>query len=446
MTRRRGLLSAVGVALALLAVPAGAAAAPFEPADRDWEGCSGLYDLARGTLGTDRVIAVSRLDWSEIGPNDGLLIIHPDRPVDGDRLFAFLDAGGRAAIIDDFGAGDRILGRFHIERVPPPARPLNSLRHNAELAIAEPVAQIGKVHPSVEGVEHLVTNHPTALRYGLPTTDGPTPVLAIRAIDEPDGVIALAGAVGRGGKLFAMGDPSVLINQMLRYPGNRAFATNLVRYLADDPASPAKRGRLFVVANRFSETGAFGGASTIVHGIENAASDAIQNARDFSSDGLSGPLGLVLSAVLAAAAGAWTVKHASRVHRAVVPVFSRRTPVAAQGGASGRAALLSKGPESNVLAMIELKNALEEGLAHQIGIEGWVSSTTLLDQVKAKRALDEAGIRALKGILSDMATLETRLAAGRPARLRNSDLVQAARTTFDLLAMARERCSVGTVT
>jgi hypothetical protein len=440
------MLCFAGVAGALLGVPALSGATPFEPANRDWEGCSGLYDLARGALGNDRVVVVSRLDWSELRPNDGLLLIHPERPVDGDRLFAFLDAGGRAAVIDDFGAGNRILGRFHIERASPPARPINALRHNPELAIAEPVADGGRRHPSVEGVELLITNHPSTLRYALPTPDAPTPVLVIRAIDEPDGVLALAGAVGHGGKLFAMGDPSVFINEMLRYPDNRTFAMNLVRFLVQDAPSPADRGKLYVVANRFSETGSIGGLSTIAYGIENTASEIAESIRGFSAGGLSGPLGFALSTALALVVGGWTVKRTSRVHRAVVPVFSRRTPVEAQGGASGRAALLSKGPASNALAMLELKNALHEGLAHEIGLEGQVSSATLIDQVKAKAALDEAGFRAFKGILSDMAKLETKLAAGRPARLRSRDLAKAARTTFDLLAMAHERCRVGSVT
>ncbi len=35
-----------------------------------------------------------------------------------------------------------------------------------------------------------------------------------------------------------MGDPSVVINEMLRYPGNRAFASGLLKYLAE-----RRRGR-----------------------------------------------------------------------------------------------------------------------------------------------------------------------------------------------------------
>src|SRR5207248_8084592 len=108
-------------------------------------------------------------------------------------------------------------------RVPAPTRPLATLRRNPELVIAEPVTETingetSGVHATVANVERLVTNHPTGLR-----NPKATPVLKMRSIDDPDVLLALAGPVpfpeGPRGKLFAMGDPSALINQMLRYPG-----------------------------------------------------------------------------------------------------------------------------------------------------------------------------------------------------------------------------------
>ena len=89
-----------------------------------------------------------------------------------------------------------------------------------------------------------------------------TPVLRIRAIGEPDVILAVAGQVGRG-RLFAMGDPSATINEMLRYPGNRAFVAGLAHYLVDDDGASKRQGRLFIVANRFGEEGSFGGEGTL---------------------------------------------------------------------------------------------------------------------------------------------------------------------------------------
>jgi hypothetical protein len=101
-------------------------------------------------------------------------------------------------------------------------------------------------------VQQLVTNHPTGLRH-----PNLSPVLKIRSIGEPDSIIAVAGQVGKG-RLFAMSDPSATINQMLRYPGNRAFVAGLARYLVDDDGTTHRQGRLFLVVNKFSEEGSFG--------------------------------------------------------------------------------------------------------------------------------------------------------------------------------------------
>ena len=44
----------------------------------------------------------------------------------------------------------------------------------------------------------------------------------------------MTGIIAKSGRLFAMGDPSVVINEMLRYPGNRAFASGLLKYLVGE--------------------------------------------------------------------------------------------------------------------------------------------------------------------------------------------------------------------
>src|SRR6185436_3306743 len=196
-----------------------------------------------------------------------ILLIHPDHAISSDKLAAFLRSDGRVAVLDDFGAGDKILERFGIERVPAPTRPLFTLRRNSDLVIAEPVTEsingeTAGVHATVANVERVVTNHPMGLR-----NPKATPVLKMRSVDEPDVLLALAGPVpfdeGLRGKLFAMGDPSVFINQMLRYPGNRAFAVGLLHWLAEDGSGLPRGGRLLIIANRFSETGSFAGMDAL---------------------------------------------------------------------------------------------------------------------------------------------------------------------------------------
>jgi hypothetical protein len=434
--------------MGLLLAGAPAFAGPFEVKDTGWEGCSLLLELARAELGDERVAPLSVLDWSDLRPDDAILLLHPERAISSDKLAAFLASGGRVAVIDDFGAGDRILERFKIERVPAPSRPLATLRRNPELAIAEPVREpiAGRgtgVHATVEDVDRLITNHPTGL-----SNPKLTAVLKIRSVDGPDVVLALAGNYGDDkdtmpgqpkGKLFAMGDPSVLINQMLRYPGNRAFALGLVRYLAQGGETDTRRGRLLVLANRISESGTYQGVGGLRGEIDSRIESAGQELRRALGDGFSGLVGLALAALAAFGVGVWTTTVSSRPYRRKLPSFARPVPLLAQGGTAGRIAVLSAPSTPPALAVLEVKGALEEGIAHDLGLVGRPGSARLLEEVRQKRALDERKIQALKEILLEMANVETLVAAGEARRVKKSEMIRMARIAFDLLRAVGER-------
>jgi hypothetical protein len=432
---------------AFLAGARWAHAGPFDVKEVDWEGCSGLFELARAELGDSRVVAVSALDWSDLKPEDAILLIHPDHAIAADKLAAFLRADGRIAVLDDFGAGDKILERFGIERVPPPARPLATLRRNADLIIAEPVTEsingeTAGVHATVANVERLVTNHPMGLR-----NPKATPVLKMRSIDGDDVLLALAGPVpfeeGPRGKLLAMGDPSALINQMLRYPGNRAFAIGLLHWLAEDGSGVSRGGRVLVVANHFSETGAFAGMDQFKSELENRMKDAEHELRRVFQSGLSGVVGLALAALVAFAVGVWTTNVASRVYRRRQPSFTRPVPLVAQGGMAGRAAILAASSTPRALAVLELKNALEEALAHELGLAGNVPTGVLVDEIRRRAALDERARRSLKDALLEMANIETSVLARQPLKVKREDLLRLSRLAAELVAKVRERRAIG---
>jgi hypothetical protein len=430
------------VMAALLGRPGLVHAAPFEVKEVDWQGCSGLFELARAEIGASRVVAVSDLDWSDLKPDDAILLIHPERAISSDKLAAFLRVGGRVAVLDDFGAGDKILERFRIERVPPPSHPLLTLRRNPDLAIAEPAsepmgADVAGVHATVQNVERLVTNHPTGLR-----NPKATPVLKIRAVDEPEVLLALAGPAdfdeGPRGRLFAMGDPSALINQMLRYPGNRAFGVGLLHYLADDGGQP-RGGRLFIITNRFSESGTFAGIGSFKNEIENRVKGVEQELGRMFDGGLSGVVGLSVAALVAFGIGIWTTTVASRIYRRRLPSFARPVPLVAQGGVAGRAAVLIADSTPRALAVLELKSALEEGIAHELGFTEGVPTSALLDAVRRRRALDEESQRALKGALLEMANIETAVLARQPRDVKREEFLRLARLVARLLSAVRAR-------
>ena len=423
-----GRIAAAATLAALLALaltPSTALAGAFDVNDTTWEGCSEFLEVARTELGPARVQTVAVLDWGDVAPEDGVLALHPLQPMDAEETTAFMKAGGRLAIVDDYGRGEETLERFKIDRIPPPSRPVEALRNKPSLAIAEPVIDIVAglsvgPHPIVAQLQRLVTNHPTGLRH-----PNLSPVLRIRAIGEPDVIVAVAGQVGKG-RLFAMSDPSALINQMLRYPGNRAFVAGLARYLVDDDGQNRRRGRLFIVANRFEEQGSFGDETTLGKEVSTelkAIANALEEARQ---TGLPGWVLITLAAVLSMGLAIWVGRSSAKPYKSPLPRYARPTPLVAQGGAAGRLAVLAAPSSPRSLAMLELKSALVEALVSRFNLASEPSPDHLLRIVQRESALDEASRSALKEVLATMQRVEASMVAGRPVTISMPALTRAA--------------------
>lgn len=416
----------------LLLWPRPASASSFATQDTGWEGCSIFAGILSTAVGASNVVLTSNLVWSDLKPEDGLIVLHPTRTLNPEELSAFLRAGGRVAVLDDYGAGAEILARFHIERIPPPVRPARSLRNNPALPIAEPVADASSgrtmsVHPTVASVTQLVTNHPTGLSH--PNLSA---VLQIRARGQPDVVIAVAGQVGRG-RLLAVSDPSIVINQMMRYPGNREFAAGLARYLVDDDTWGSRGGRLFLVVNDFREDGAFGNQSSIAKSFGAVMRDLSTVLAETRQRGLPGPASIALGALAAMGTVAWLAVVGARAYRRVLPRFARPVPLVAQGGVAGRAAVLAAPTTHRALAILELKSALEEAMAARLGLEVPVSASDLYDAAAKAGTLDEGLLKSLKKLLLMMGMVETSVTAGRPIRIRERDVNQASAMVHALL-------------
>jgi hypothetical protein len=135
----------------------------------------------------------------------------------------------------------------------------------------------------------------------------------------------------------------------------------------------------------------------------------------------------------------WTTTVSSRVYRRRPPTFARSIPLVAQGGVAGRLAVLSAPTTPRALAVMELKSALEEGVAHELGLGAPLSPPALLDEVKQNKALDERGQRSLKDALLEMSSLETTVLARQPGNVSRQDVLRLARLVFGLLGAVRER-------
>lgn len=190
----------------------------FLPDNSGWNGTSELVAVARGLQ--LQLTAPQRLVWDDLADdaNVVLLWIHPRGDLPTTQLLRFLNRGGRLVVADDYGGAATLLARFGIRRFD--GDELRAARYHADnpkLPIALPQ---GVRHPLLEGVEEVVANHPAYFRSALPTLLG----------FGGDQQLLVAGDVGRG-RLVALADPSVLINNMLRFRGNLRLVTNLLRYV-----------------------------------------------------------------------------------------------------------------------------------------------------------------------------------------------------------------------
>jgi hypothetical protein len=394
--------------------------AAFESNDSTWQGFSELYALARSLVGAERSRIVASIDYKKLNPSDALLIVHPEASLNHSSLSAFLQAGGRVAVIDDFGSAEPFLERFSIRRLSAPANPEKCLRDNRNLPIATPVeTQVGKTggsrHPIAEGINEVILNHPTALENpGTLTT-----ILEIRLKDATTVPVAVAGVVGNehAGRLFVMSDPSAFMNLMLRYSGNRRFAHSLIRYLIEDDGRAGK-GKLYIVANRFEQRGDFG---TGFGPLSNALDSIKQLIRELRN-GLPVQILVLLVVVTLVGIARWVYVNAVRPGTVVLPKFLRAVPLFAQAGWPGHAAALMSPSTDPALIVLELRAAFREQLTRRLSVDSGINSTALLSLIEEQRLLAPRHFEDLKRYVAELDGYERAIAVRHRVRVRSSTL------------------------
>ncbi len=416
-------------ALACASFASLAEAAPFDWSGRDWEGASELADLARSELGASRVVVSPQLDLHALTANDGVLLIHPEKPLDVESYARFLHAGGRVVILDDYGTADALLAHFGIERVPMPPDPSEALRGNPSFAIAEPAS----AHPVVNDVNRVVTNHATGLKHA-----DLTPVLEVHTDRGGTVLLAVAGQVANG-RLLAIGDPSIVMNAMLRYAGNKTFARNLLHYAAGDDGGERGHGRLFMAEGAFEQVGAYGEEPSWLGDRLRALREALATVR---AEGLSPTMAYVLAVIVGVAVVWWTGSRAGRTHQASPPRFTRPIPLAAQGGVAGHAAVIGAAKAPRLLALLELKSALEEGLCAALGLDENPGHEELITMLTARKWLAPEGTARLRGLLLQMARFETLMLSQRAgatmAPVRDREVLALSREVVRVVGDVRE--------
>jgi hypothetical protein len=369
--------------------------------DQAWNGLSELADLARA--GAAHVASPARIDMAALTPHDALLIVHPRKPLPVAEIAGLLRGGGRVAIVDELGSGEQLLHAFAIERTSLQEAPGSQrLRDNRNLLIATAQSD----HPLARGVAALVTNHTRILHHS-----DLLPVFALRG--QRDAVV-LAGAVGAG-RLVAVSDASVLINNMLQLQGNRRFAQNLVKYLSSEQS-----GTLYLADSRTEIVGAFGdlGPDHPLRGL----SAALARIAELPLPPLAvAAVSVGLALLLLVSAATVLPRRASYGRR-----FFLQAPECAAGFAgrvSYHARARNLGP-----AVLALKFELEHRLVARLGLTGQPRLRDVFD------AMRRAGMP--QDLLEDarrlLVELDSRLtpgtgAAARVGRRKFSDLVGSAR-------------------
>ena len=170
-----------------------------------------------------------------------------------------------------------------------------------------------------------------------------------------------------------MGDPSASSTRCCAIPATELSPRNRSLPRAGELRGEPRRGRLFILTNAFPEIGHFRRASS---GLRGETRQPRRRRRAGSVEPRMLVTGFGHRRLGARRArgfgiGVWTTTVSSRVYRRRLPSFARGTPLRGAGRSSGtgsRSFVPRHDPAA--LAVLELKSALEEGIAHMLGLEG----------------------------------------------------------------------------
>jgi hypothetical protein len=197
----------------LVAAANDAAAVPFDTESSDWDGYGAFITLLERAVGP--IARVDAVDLAAVEIDDLLVLIEPSDTLPVERIALWVESGGRLLVLDESGGSDPLAERFGLTATDPMTLDRGFLGNDA-LPRLTPVGR----HALSEGIDHIVANHPSALRgAGLPVfaTGGDTGVVW-------DTTLA-------SGRAVFVADPSLFIGLMLPLAGNARLADNIARYL-----------------------------------------------------------------------------------------------------------------------------------------------------------------------------------------------------------------------
>ncbi len=394
MTRRSHLgVILAALVVAFLSAPRVVRATDYDVQSGEWNGLQELVRLAQRVDVDLRPSAT--LDWSTVRRGDGLLIVYPQSAVELADLSGFLEDGGRLALMDDFGRAGPLFRWFQVTR----SESVAGARSRSTAVPGLYIATRRSEHPLAEGVDQLVTNEPVTLFHARLS-----PVFALTS-DERSGVV-LAGQVGRG-RLVISGDPSVLINTMMRFGGNRQFARNLLLYLAGHPG-----GRVHLLHSTFATRGVYHGRHPQgpVREVVQSVNDALQRLARLAAEPLPARIFALLVATITALVFGFRIWGSRPSDR-----FGPTAPAGAVAGVAEKVAIFSDQGANLLYPSLIAKRHFERALLRAVGLRPPTDVGAVLARVQSK--LDAAQQRELRALLVDLDALGTPAHEGGPSRI-----------------------------
>ena len=369
-----------------------------------WDGSDALLRSARG-MGAE-IHAPDMVDLGRLDAKDALLITGPEESLPVAALTAFLRDGGRVALLDDFGSGERLLAAYQVTRLPVPEAPSPALRGNRALLIAYPASE----HPLVEGVDVLLTNGASALAHH--------DLKPVFTFGRSDRALVLAGAVGAG-RLVAVGDGSLLINQLMNLPSHQRFARNLIGYLR------RPGGRLILVDGHTRFQGSYGPNSA--RALAHVDGFLKRVARPNLPPGVLSLLSLGLCAIAAVIAIGSLPRRSPYARSELVPRAS------VYAGYAARVAASDRDPPNLVWTLLDYRREFTAELSRLLALREPVTVDAMVEHARRRGLSTEqaAELRALLSRFEELAlTVDTQSA---PPRIRVGELRNVVRQGEELL-------------
>jgi hypothetical protein len=279
-------------------------------------------------------------------------------------------------------------------------------------------------------VQRILTNHPIVL-----SSVQLTPVFEIRSVGGETGVLAYAGVIGKRGRLLAMGDPSVFINLMMRYPENRLFAEHLAEYLGADDDWGHRQGRLYLVSNKFAESNSKDG-QWLSHVT---AKTLWARGREVFGNQLPEPVQWFLGLVVALYLGHWAWSRLIRPTRVAPPRFATPMPLLGKPGESARAAVLASPTTPRALTLLELNAGMHSYLLAELDTDAHLDLRSLCEAITRAGVVDESQQRELVWYMSLVNKVQQAIAKGRSARVTAGELKRAHRLVLTIAGRINHR-------